>query len=205
MTSVVLVRHGETGWHADNRYAGSSDVALSARGMKQAGQLAAWASHAGLVAVWTSHLRRTRATADACAAASAVPLHVDNRLRELDFGEGEGLTTAEMRERFPRALEQFHADPAGHHLPAGEVPHQAADRFLAALGDITKAHPGGRVLVVAHSTVIRLALCSFLAVPLSEYRRLFPLLRNCGLTELLIDDSRRSLLEFNTPLGRGRQ
>ena len=63
MTRLVLVRHGETIWHAENRYAGSSDIPLSPRGLEQAEQLAKWASRADLAAIWISPLRRARETA----------------------------------------------------------------------------------------------------------------------------------------------
>jgi broad specificity phosphatase PhoE len=69
MTELVLVRHGETVWHAENRYAGRSDVPLTPRGQEQAGALARWATGAGLDAVLTSPLCRARETAGpACAA-----------------------------------------------------------------------------------------------------------------------------------------
>ncbi|RVX44187.1 putative phosphoglycerate mutase [Nonomuraea polychroma] len=206
MTDLVLVRHGETVWHAENRYAGVSDVELTPRGHAQAAQLAAWAAGAGLSAVWASTLSRARITAEASAAKSGVALRTDARLRELDFGEGEGLTSAEMTERFPGARAAFEADPAGHPLPGGEDPHAAAARFVAALHDIAAADPGGRVLVVAHTTAIRLALCRLIGVPLGEYRRLFPRLDNCALTELRLRDEggRAALLQYNSPIGAVR-
>ena len=197
MTNLVLVRHGETVWHAENRYAGVSDVALTPRGEEQAGQLAAWARNAGLAAVWSSPLSRARRTAQACAA--GVPLEVDARLRELDFGDGEGLTSAEMTQRFPEARAAFLDDPAAHPLPGGEDPVAAANRFTECLQEIAADLPDGRVLVVAHSSAIRLALCRLIGVPLSEYRRLFPRLRNCALTEVRLRDGRVALLQFNTP------
>ena len=197
MTDLVLVRHGETVWHAENRYAGVSDVALTPRGEEQAGQLAAWARNAGLAAVWSSPLSRARRTAEACAV--DVPLEVDARLRELDFGEGEGLTSAEMTQRFPEARAAFLDDPAAHPLPGGEDPVAAANRFTECLQEIAADLPDGRVLVVAHSSAIRLALCRLIGVPLSEYRRLFPRLRNCALTEVRLRDGRVALLQFNTP------
>jgi probable phosphoglycerate mutase len=199
MTDVVLVRHGQTVWHAENRYAGSSDVALTPRGEEQAAQLAAWARTAGLAAIWSSTLSRARITAEACSATAGLPLAVDARLCELDFGEGEGLTSAEMSERFPEARTAFLADPVAHHLPGGEDPVAAADRFTECLSEIAEKHPDGRVLVVAHSSAIRLALCRLIGVPLAEYRRLFPNLRNCALTELRLRDGRTALLQFNTP------
>jgi len=197
VTNLVLVRHGETVWHAENRYAGVSDVALTPRGEEQAGQLAAWARNAGLAAVWSSPLSRARRTAEACAV--DVPLEVDARLRELDFGEGEGLTSAEMTQRFPEARAAFLDDPAAHPLPGGEDPVAAANRFTECLQEIAADLPDGRVLVVAHSSAIRLALCRLIGVPLSEYRRLFPRLRNCALTEVRLRDGRVALLQFNTP------
>ncbi|WP_162794794.1 histidine phosphatase family protein, partial [Nonomuraea lactucae] len=126
---------------------------------------------------------------------------LDARLCELDFGEGDGLTPAEMRERFPEARAAFEADPAGHPLPGGEDPYKAAARFTLALDDVRAAHPGGRVLVVAHTTVIRLALCRLLGVPLGSYRRLFPHIGNCALTELRLRGEEVAVLQFNTPVG----
>ena len=203
MTDVVLVRHGETVWHAENRYAGVSDVALTPRGEQQARQLAAWARTAGLVAVWSSPLRRARRTAQGCATVADLPLDVDARLRELDFGEGEGLTSAEMTSTFPEARAAFLADPAAHPLPGGEDPVAAAQRFTDCLEEITGKHPDGRVLVVAHSSAIRLALCRLIGVPLAEYRRLFPGLRNCALTELRLRPGRAALLQYNSPTMEG--
>lgn len=202
MTSVILARHGETTWHAENRYAGTSDVSLSSAGLEQARQLAAWAATTSLAGIWSSDLHRARATAQLCADASSVDLHIDSRLRELDFGAGEGLTATQMAERFPRALEAFRADPVAAPLPAGEDPVAAAQRFTQCLRDLRRQYEGATVLVVAHSTVIRLALCQLIGVPLSSYRRVFPVLRNCALTELLLADGRTALLEFNTPLER---
>lgn len=202
MTHLVLVRHGETEWHGENRYAGSSDVALTPRGIEQAAQLASWAAEAGLDAVWTSDLTRARLTATECATASGVALRVDTRLRELDFGAGEGLTASEMGEQFPEALHAFRADPVSDHLPGGEDPTAAADRFVACLRQIEATHPDGRVLVVAHTTAIRLALCHLIGIPLREYRRTFPFVRNCALTEIQLGPDLMALLEFNTPLDR---
>ncbi|MFC4121985.1 histidine phosphatase family protein [Nonomuraea zeae] len=207
MTDLVLVRHGETVWHAENRYAGLSDIDLTARGLDQAARLAGWASEAGLTGVWASTLSRARITAEASAGQAGLTVRVDARLRELDFGEGDGLTSAEMQARFPEARAAFESDPAAHPLPGGEDPHQAAARFVEALHDIAAAHRGGRVLVVAHTTAIRLALCRLIGVPLGEYRRLFPRLDNCALTELRLPDSgdgQVALLQYNSPIGAVR-
>jgi probable phosphoglycerate mutase len=202
MTDLVLARHGETRWHEDNRYAGVSDVDLTPRGWQQARALSRWAAAAGLAAVWSSPLIRARRTAAESAEATSIPMHLDDRLRELDFGAGEGLTAAQMEERFPEAREAFCRDPVVHHLPGGEDPVEACRLFVSCLDEIAVRHGDARVLVVAHTTAIRLALCSLLGIELSEYRRVFPTLGNCALTEIRIKPgtSRAALLQFNASI-----
>lgn len=199
MTYVTLTRHGETEWHAENRYAGSSDVAMTDKGRAQAWLLGQWAARAGLDAIYSSDLSRARETAQPAVDATGLPLRIDTRLRELDFGAGEGLTIAEMGERFPDALTAFREDPAASPLPDGERPAAAATRGLAALREMCTAFPHGRVLVVGHGTLLRLMLCELFGLPLGDYRRIFPVVRNCGLTELAFRDGTASLLQYNAP------
>jgi probable phosphoglycerate mutase len=204
MTDLVLVRHGETVWHAENRYAGVSDIELSPRGLEQAADLATWASSAGLAAIWSSTLGRATTTAKASAEAAGLEVRLDARLRELDFGVGEGLTSIEMSDRFPAAYAAFVVDPVSDHLPGGEDPVAAADRFKACLHDIAHRHPEGRVLVVTHASIIRLALCHLLGTPLSEYRRLYPAIGNCALTEVRLTGQHAAVLGFNVPVAPDR-
>ncbi|MFI9027728.1 histidine phosphatase family protein [Streptomyces sp. NPDC053560] len=199
MTDFLLVRHGETVWHAENRYAGRTDVALTERGHAQAAELAAWAAGARIDAVVSSPLSRARLTADPAARALGLPLRTDERLVEVDFGRGDGLTRTEMREVFPERLEAFLADPVAHHLPGGEDPAAAAARAAGCLAGLAEELPDGRVLVVAHSTLVRLLLCRELGIPLGTYRRVFPALENGALTELRLRRGQASLLRLNAP------
>ncbi len=200
MTDLFLVRHGETVWHRTNRYAGSSDVELSHRGRRQAATLARWAAAAGLDALWCSELRRARETARPCADASGLELRVDSRLNEVAFGQGEGLTAKEIRQRFPRAADAFQTDPVAHPLPGGEDPKRATSRALASLEEITRAYPQGRVLIVTHNSLIRLVLCQMLGIPPAEYRRSFPSMRNCHLNHVrVLPGQQAALLQLNTP------
>jgi broad specificity phosphatase PhoE len=203
MTHLFLVRHGETIWHAENRYAGSSDVALDRSGYAQAERLVAWASRAGLAAVWCSPLSRAREMAVPAARAAGLEPRIDERLREIDFGQVEGKTMAEAEQLFPEEMRRFKIDPATYPMPGGEDPYQAARRAVSALRDIAASHPEGRVLVVAHNTLIRLALCSLFSIPLARYRTVFPAVRNGALTEIRFEDDSAALLQYNSPLGGG--
>ncbi|MFJ9412872.1 histidine phosphatase family protein [Streptomyces sp. NPDC101227] len=199
MTDFILVRHGETVWHAENRYAGRTDVPLTDRGRDQAAALATWAATASLTAVRSSPLARARLTAAPAADACGLTPRIDERLYELDFGRGEGLTRDEMRQLFPERVAAFLADPVENHLPGGEHPRHAAERAAACLTDLAREQPDGRILVVAHSTLLRLLLCHLLGIPLADYRRVFPRLHNGALTEIRLAPGRTALLSLNTP------
>ncbi|WP_253768284.1 histidine phosphatase family protein [Goodfellowiella coeruleoviolacea] len=199
-TELVVVRHGETVWHAENRYAGRSDVELTDTGLAQAAELGAWASTADLVGLFCSPLRRSRRTALAVTERTGIQPVVDERLTELDFGAGEGLTSAEMAQQLGAARDRFVADPVAHHLPGGEDPVLAARRGLAGLVAAAETAPGGRVLVVAHNTLLRLVLCEVLGIPLSRYRRAFPSVGNCRGARLRYRDGEFGLLALNEPL-----
>lgn len=177
-TLLLLVRHGETAWHAENRYCGRTDLPLIERGREQARRLAGWAAHAGLTAVYSSTLIRAVDTAVPAARAAGVPLRRDERLVELDFGLAEGLTPAQMSARWPQERAAFERDPVAHPLPGGEDPNAAIARGSAALDEIVARHRGGLLLVVCHGTLLRLLTCQLTGVDPSGYRARFPSVAN---------------------------
>jgi probable phosphoglycerate mutase len=198
-TTLLLARHGQTVWHAENRYAGISDVALTDTGRAQAEALGHWAATHPVDAIWTSPLSRAVLTAaPACQALGLTP-HTEPALRECDFGVMEGRTLAEFEAEDPGAAEAFRADPVAHAFPESEDPRTAAERGTAALHRIAAAHSGERVLVVAHNTLLRLVLCQLLSIPLGEYRRVFPRLRNAAVSEIRLAQGESALLSFNLP------
>ncbi|MGW6889252.1 histidine phosphatase family protein [Streptomyces chartreusis] len=198
--TLLLARHGQTVWHAENRYAGVSDVSLTDTGRAQADALGRWAAAHPVDAIWTSPLSRAVITADpACRALGLTP-HREPGLRECDFGVLEGRTLAEFAAQDPAAAEAFRTDPVANPFPRAEDPSAAAERGAAALRRIAAAHPGERVLVVAHNTLLRLVLCTLLSIPAGEYRRVFPRLRNAAISELLLkSDGSAALLSLNVP------
>jgi len=200
MTHLLLVRHGETVWHAENRYAGVSDIALAPDGIEQAQRLARWAPHAKISALWVSPLSRAIATAEPSARALQLTPKIDPRLREIDFGRAEGKTLAELEKGFPAEAKAFKADPVAHPFPGGENPHDAARRVVDCFHEIARQHPDQHVLVVAHNTLIRLGLCQLLGIPMGTYRTVFPSVRNGALTEIRLKDGKAALLQFNAPL-----
>lgn len=204
-TTVVLARHGRTAWHRPNRYTGRSDIGIDEVGEQQAQALAASAPAQGFTSLASSDLVRAVTTLAPTAAALGLTPLVDRRLRELDFGIAEGRTLAEIRAEQPEIVDKFVTDPAVHHFPGGEAPADAMRRSLAGLADLVAADPGGRILVVAHSTLIRLLVCEVLGVPLGEYRRRLPALAPSATTTLRFaaGDGPVALLAYNVPVSAG--
>jgi broad specificity phosphatase PhoE len=181
MTTLYLARHGETEWHAEHRYAGVSDVPLTARGLEQAAALAAWAPTAGLAAVVASPLSRARRSAQPAAEAAGLPLRIDSRLIEIDFGAGEGMSPGELAAAYPEDWAGFERRPARHPLPGGEPGVDGVVRAMPALVELSEEFPDAGVLVVMHATLMRLLLCELIGLEPDGYRDVFPVVENCAL------------------------
>jgi broad specificity phosphatase PhoE len=181
VTRLLLARHGETVWHAENRYTGGrSEPALTDLGQRQAEQLAKTAVALGVDTVVSSPQQRAVITATPAAEALGVPLNLRPDLREVDFGDLEGHTLAEMD---PEAARRFREDPEANAFRGAESLGAAGARGAAALRELDEQY-SGTVLVVAHSTLFRVTLCVLLGLPVKHYRRVFPALDNVALTEI---------------------
>lgn len=163
-TTFVLLRHGETPLTADKRFSGSGgdDPELSEKGLWQARRAADTLAARGTVqAVVTSPLARCRQTAQAVADRLGLDVRVDEGLRETDFGAWEGLTFAEVKERYPDELHAW-LGSAKAAPPGGESFAAVARRVSLSRDKLLARHPGRTVLLVTHvtpiKTLVRLAL-----------------------------------------------
>jgi probable phosphoglycerate mutase len=199
--TLLMTRHAETVWHAENRYAGTSDIDLTPHGVAQAQRLADWVRTRTIDAIVCSPVRRARETAAPSGLAAGVEIAVDDDLREVGFGIAEGRTLAELD---PEVVARFRADPVAHPFPGAEPPAEAGQRCAAALRRIGARHGSDTVLVVAHNTLLRLGLCTLLGLPVARYRAVFPRLDNVAITEIAVPDDPEApaaLLSLNVPVG----
>ena len=167
-----LVRHGLTEWNTQQRFCGHSDVPLSERGRAQARWLAGQLQDEALSTIYTSDLERARETAEMIASQSAQALQVkvSEAWREIDFGAWEGLTYAEIAERFKDQL-GFFTEPEQGSPPGGEPLAQVLQRVQAELAAIAYRDDSpmeGDVVIVSHGGPLRLLLCSILGMPLER-------------------------------------
>ncbi|GGU52464.1 bifunctional RNase H/acid phosphatase [Streptomyces albospinus] len=163
--TFVLLRHGETALTPEKRFSGSggTDPELSAAGRRQAeATAAALAARGTIQAVVSSPLRRCRETADAVAARLGLDVRVEDGLRETDFGAWEGLTFAEVRERFPEDLDAWLGSAKAAPSGGGESFAAVARRVAVARDKLIARYAGRTVLLVTHvtpiKTLVRLAL-----------------------------------------------
>jgi probable phosphoglycerate mutase len=159
-TRLLLIRHGETAWNAEGRLQGQLDVPLSQAGIWQAARLAARLAATGaerIDAIVSSDLARAWLTAQPLAAGLQLESLPEPRLRERHFGRFEGHTVEEIAARWPAEFAQWRERDPAWPIPDGESGQQFIDRVLAALHDITLAHPGRTVAVVAHGGVLDIA------------------------------------------------
>jgi probable phosphoglycerate mutase len=156
-TTFVLLRHGETALTPEKRFSGSggSDPDLSEKGRLQAQNTAAALAARGTVqAVVSSPLARCRQTAAAVAGRLGLEVRIDEGLRETDFGAWEGLTFAEVRERYPAELDAWLASPKTA-PPGGESFEAVARRVARSRDKLLARYPGRTVLLVTHVTPVK--------------------------------------------------
>ena len=169
-TATLLLRHGQTPMSVQKRYAGRSDIPLTQIGVQQAAAAAKRLASAGLDVIVTSPLQRAVRTAEEVAGVTGAPLVTDEGFRETDFGAWEGLTFAEVRQRWSAELTAWLADPEVP-PPGGESLAEVSTRVTAALQHVLADYQDQRVLIVSHVSPIKtLVAAALLAPPAALYR-----------------------------------
>lgn len=156
MARLLLLRHGQSIWNAENRWQGTADPPLSALGDQQARDAAAWLATAApaFAGVVASDLQRSRRTAEIIAGGLGLgTVELDAALRERNVGEWSGRTSDEIAARWPGALHAWRegrlASP-----PGGEDDKSLLDRFLPALRRQCERDVDA-ILVITHGGAIR--------------------------------------------------
>lgn len=189
MTRVILWRHGETEWNATGRVQGQHDTPLSALGHTQAAEAAPRLAALSPAALYSSDLTRAVDTAAPLAALTGLPVTYDRRLRERSFGAFEGLTRADMLERYPAELALWRA---GEDVPSiGLEPTvDVGKRVSAAIEEFVAAATSDAPIVIAtHGGASIQGIAYLLGWPI-ELTRTVVHLANCHWSELALDPRR---------------
>lgn len=173
MTTIILVRHGQTEWNRVERFRGRADVPLNETGLAQAeatGRRVAGAWHPS--AIYTSPLSRALKTAEAIAKACGLRVQVHPGLVDIDYGEWQGLTPQEARQRWREQIEAWYNQPHLARIPGGETLDGLRQRLMSTLKELVGRHSGETIVLVGHTVVNRVMLLIVLGLGNERFWRI---------------------------------
>jgi len=196
MTLIVLVRHGQTEWNRVERFRGQADVPLDATGLAQAEATARriaaeWAP----AAVYSSPLSRAVKTAEAIARQFGLPVQTHRGLADIDYGQWQGLTPDEARERWPEMVDAWYRTPETAQIPGGETLNNLRVRTMEAVRELAARHQGKTIVLVGHTVVNRAILLGVLGLRNHRFWRLRQ--DTCAINVLEVDSDDSTLVSMN--------
>jgi alpha-ribazole phosphatase len=155
MSRVLFIRHAET--EMTGRYCGHSDPDLNAKGRARLTKLSESLAEEMLDTVYSSDLRRATSTAQAIAASRNIPQVLRPALREINFGDWEGLTWEDIERLDPEYAQNWVKSYPNLHAPSGESFEDFERRVLTEVNHLIDRNPGP-IAVVTHGGVLRVVL-----------------------------------------------
>ena len=156
MTTLLLIRHGESEANRHGIFAGQINPDLQEEGVKQAELTAEYiAENYKVDKVYASDLTRAYRTGECVAKRMGLSLETDKNLREINAGDWEGVLFTELPEKYPEDFNMWMTDMGRAHPTNGESVRELGDRVMAALTKIALENDGSCVAVATHATPIR--------------------------------------------------
>jgi len=196
MTLIVLVRHGQTEWNRVERFRGQADMPLEETGLAQAEAtaqriVAEWRP----VAVYSSPLSRAVKTAEAIARQFGLSVQIHPGLTDINYGQWQGLTPDEARERWPELVDAWYRTPETAQIPGGETLNNLRVRTMEAVRELAARHTGKTIVLVGHTVVNRAILLGVLGL---RNHRFWHLRQDtCAINVLEVDGDNYTLVSMN--------
>ncbi|MBI4783769.1 MAG: histidine phosphatase family protein [Oscillatoriophycideae cyanobacterium NC_groundwater_1537_Pr4_S-0.65um_50_18] len=167
---IYFLRHGETVASRSGGYCGELDIELTAIGREMAAAFAEAYRTFPWTAVYCSPKRRALDTATPICQAIGMEMQVREGLKEIAYGQWEGMTPEEVSLSYHDDFIRYLADPGWNAPTGGERAVDIARRSHVVLEEIEQKYPSGNVLVVSHKATIRIMLCGLLGIDVGRYR-----------------------------------
>lgn len=195
MTTVILVRHGESTANGKGFFAGQLDIPLSEKGMQQAKCVAEYiAKNYQVDKVYSSDLSRAYDTAKPIAEKVGLAITSEAMLREICSGDWQGLTFDTLQEKYADKYGVWLTDIGNAVCPSGETVKELYNRIVMTVLNIAKENDGKTIVVVTHATPIR-ALCCCARGFGAENMKNVPWVSNASLTVAQVGQGKLSLIE----------
>ena len=194
MSTIMLIRHGNTDWNLEEIFRGRVDVKLNKAGIKQAQLLAKYIGSFRLEAIYSSPLKRALKTAEIIAAPHHMNAIPTQELIDLDFGEWQGLSHDIVKERYGTLYAEWLNIPHSVKIPNGENLNDASRRACNLINSIIIKHHG-TVALVSHRVIHKVIICALLGMNNSYFWNIR--LDTCGITTFKYEKDRFILIRHN--------
>jgi probable phosphoglycerate mutase len=164
MTSVYLIRHGQTAWNKEEIFRGRTDVPLDETGLRQAELAAEYFKGIEIHGIYASPLARAWETAQKIAKFHNLKVQPSEGIIDMSFGKWEGHPHQEIQKTDREIYRQWREEPHKVRLPGGESLEDVRIRAMAALGEAIRLHPGKTVILVSHRVVNKVLICGILGM-----------------------------------------
>lgn len=171
MLELLFIRHGRTDWNDKRLVMGRRPIPLNVEGRAQVERTAKFLKSANFEAVVTSPVTRAMETSEIIARHCGLAVERDVRLSEIDYGDWVGRTFADVASQNPKVWNEYHANPSCVVVPGGEAIADVVKRVGDAMDDIQGRFHDGRVAIVSHADVIKIAILHLLDLDLGKIRR----------------------------------
>lgn len=171
MTTIYLVRHGETEWNKINKIQGKSNTELSETGKKQAKLIGDSLKDKQVNIIYTSDLKRASMTANIISSILNISIVEMTAYQEIGLGPWEGLTLDEIKKLYKEQYKAYREDPVNFFLEGAETLDAVGDRAYRGIIDIVDKHRDSNIIIVSHGTAIKAAIMKILDIDLSRYNK----------------------------------
>ncbi|MBM4276478.1 MAG: histidine phosphatase family protein [Deltaproteobacteria bacterium] len=169
MTSIYLVRHGQTAWNKEEIFRGRTDIPLDETGLKQAELAGKYFEQMKIDGIYSSPLSRALQTAHQIARFLRMEVQSLDGLIDMSFGSWEGHAHQEIKEIDPEAYRRWREEPHLVRLPGGETLDDVRKRAMASLEGVIERHPEQTLVLVSHRVVNKVLLCGVLGIDNSHF------------------------------------
>ena len=160
--TFYIVRHGQTNWNILGKTQGHGNSDLTAKGIEQATELAESIVNYPIDYIYSSDLGRAVQTAQILGDKLNIKVEETEALREMGFGEWEGLLIDEIKTNYANVYSTWRNEPHLAQIPGGETLHLIKDRVDSFIQSLNEKYDNKHILLVTHSVTVRVMLLAFL-------------------------------------------
>ncbi|NWF92817.1 MAG: histidine phosphatase family protein [Syntrophaceae bacterium] len=169
MTTIYLVRHGQTAWNKEEVFRGRTDIPLNEIGIREAELAGEYLKGMDIEAIYSSPLSRAKETALRIAHFFSLEVQPLEGITDMSFGKWEGRPLKEVQVDDAELYRQWREEPHLVRLPGGETLDEVRVRAMAALEEVIESHPGRNIVLVSHRVVNKVIICGILGIDNSHF------------------------------------